>query len=77
MNLNNRYTLRQGSHMITYRYVNSLVITKIRKVKNFKNIFFGQLSDTLRGYFNRNSWDFEFLPDHAEADPHAEDTMPS
>jgi hypothetical protein len=67
MTLNNRYTLREGRDLNTYRYINSLVITKIRKVKNFKNIFYGQLCDTLRGRINRDSWEFSFLPH--ELDP--------
>ena len=75
MNLNNRYTLREGRDYVTYRYINSLVITKIRKVKNFKNIFYGQLCDTLRGRINRDSWEFSFLPHERESDPNADDTI--
>jgi hypothetical protein len=73
MTLNNRYTLREGRDLNTYRYINSLVITKILKVKNFKNIF--KLCETLRVHVDRSSWEFSFLPHDRETDPIADDTI--
>ena len=75
LSLNERYTLREHGRLVTYRFINSLVITKIVKIRNYKNVFFGQLSDTLRGHIDDKSWKFEFLPDEYEKDGDADDTV--
>ncbi len=45
----------KSSRLVTYRFINSLVITKILKIRNYKNVFQGQLSDTIRGHIDDNS----------------------
>ena len=72
LGLNNRYTLRENGRLVTYSYVHSLVITKIRKITNFENVFNGLLRDTLRDRIDPSSWRFEFLPFRYERDERAE-----
>jgi hypothetical protein len=75
LGLNNRYTLRENGRLVTYSYVHSLVITKIRKITNFENVFIGLLRDTLRDKIDPSSWRFEFLPFRYERDERADDTV--